>query len=192
MNKYEIRTQNKKDAIINTAVALFQEKGFVAVGIRQIAEIAQVSQASIYNYFGSKEALVGVCINALMRETFEQVRQLLAEKMDFKTKLIKAFALCEEGIHKRLHDYFSSVALDDEVWVNLYNENTKQLKSEVFIEYIMLGKKEGFIDESISTEAIINYLEVMGAMEYTTGGIGSQPSFADDFLKLTLYGLIGR
>ena len=45
----------KKQAIIQAALQLFKEKGFKETSIKSIAEVAEVSPVSIYNYFGSKE-----------------------------------------------------------------------------------------------------------------------------------------
>ena len=54
--------QRKKQAamrhIQHTAFALFEEKGFDNVTVEQVAEAADVSQSSIYRYFGTKEGLV--------------------------------------------------------------------------------------------------------------------------------------
>jgi AcrR family transcriptional regulator len=44
--------------IQETALDLFDERGFGAVTIEQIAEAAEVSPSSVYRYFGTKEQLV--------------------------------------------------------------------------------------------------------------------------------------
>lgn len=54
------------------ALELFAERGYHGTGIRQLAERAGLSSASLYHHMGSKEELLG----ALMRESLER---LLAE-----------------------------------------------------------------------------------------------------------------
>ncbi|MGW1038767.1 TetR family transcriptional regulator [Streptomyces sp. NPDC002547] len=44
--------------IYRTAIALFAEKGFDAVSVQEIADDAEVSKMTVFNYFGSKEDLV--------------------------------------------------------------------------------------------------------------------------------------
>ncbi|MFC8348933.1 TetR/AcrR family transcriptional regulator [Streptomyces sp. NPDC057280] len=44
--------------IYRTAVALFDEKGFDAVSVQEIADAAEVSKMTVFNYFGTKEDLV--------------------------------------------------------------------------------------------------------------------------------------
>lgn len=42
----------------NAAIRLFSKKGFHGVGIRELAQAAKVSPASLYHYIGSKEELL--------------------------------------------------------------------------------------------------------------------------------------
>ncbi|MFJ9753956.1 TetR/AcrR family transcriptional regulator [Streptomyces sp. NPDC101149] len=44
--------------IYRTAIALFAENGFDAVSVQEIADVAEVSKMTVFNYFGSKEDLV--------------------------------------------------------------------------------------------------------------------------------------
>ena len=62
MNQYQKTTEKKKQAIIQAALHLFKEKGFKETSIKSIAEVAEVSPVSIYNYFGSKDNLVALCV----------------------------------------------------------------------------------------------------------------------------------
>jgi len=43
--------------IYRTAIDLFEEKGFDAVSVQEIADAAEVSKMTVFNYFGSKEEL---------------------------------------------------------------------------------------------------------------------------------------
>ncbi|WP_405949093.1 TetR/AcrR family transcriptional regulator [Streptomyces prunicolor] len=44
--------------IIRTAIALFVERGFDNVSVQEIADAADVSKMTVFNYFGTKEDLV--------------------------------------------------------------------------------------------------------------------------------------
>ncbi len=56
-------TSDKRDRILDAALALFAERGFHGTPVPLVAERAQVGAGTIYRYFASKEALV----NALYR-----------------------------------------------------------------------------------------------------------------------------
>ena len=52
----EEKKQRTRDVIATTALALFFERGFEAVSVATIAKQAGVSEATVFNYFGTKEA----------------------------------------------------------------------------------------------------------------------------------------
>ena len=92
MNQYQKTTEKKKQAIIQAALQLFKEKGFKETSIKSIAEVAEVSPVSIYNYFGGKDNLVALCVNDLFEEVTQQAEDILNSNLDFKTKLNQAFS----------------------------------------------------------------------------------------------------
>ena len=51
----------------NAAVRLFAQKGFAAVGVRELARAAELTSASLYHYMGAKEDL----LVDIMRSTIE-------------------------------------------------------------------------------------------------------------------------
>jgi AcrR family transcriptional regulator len=56
----ERKKQLTRDAIAQTAMALFVERGFDAVTVAEIARAADVAEKTVFNYFPAKEDLVFV------------------------------------------------------------------------------------------------------------------------------------
>jgi AcrR family transcriptional regulator len=54
----ERKKQRTRDAILETALRLFTERGFDAVSVAEIADAVEVSVRTVYNYFPTKEHLV--------------------------------------------------------------------------------------------------------------------------------------
>jgi AcrR family transcriptional regulator len=54
----ERKKQRTRQAIRDTAVRLFVERGFDHVTVAEIAETAEVAEKTVFNYFGTKEALL--------------------------------------------------------------------------------------------------------------------------------------
>jgi len=52
-----MKKPNARDRILETAAALFHERGFSAVGINEIIEKAETAKATFYQHFPSKECL---------------------------------------------------------------------------------------------------------------------------------------
>ncbi|MBP1989878.1 TetR/AcrR family transcriptional regulator [Paenibacillus eucommiae] len=192
MNKYEIRTRKKKDAILKAALTLFKEKGYTQVSIMEIAAYSGVSSVSLYNYFDSKEGLIKECANVLMQETIQMAKELLSQNISFKEKLLQVVALCSDKNQQLLGEYFSQEALSDKMLIDLYNENTNQIRMEILHDFIESGKEEGVIDPAISTQTIMEYLQAIAGIHMPWEATGDSKTKINDLYKLVLYGLVGH
>jgi len=65
------RTAEKKEKILKAAAQLFSQKGFSASTIKELAEIADISEGTIYNYFDDKEHLLFSLLEKLIEEQNE-------------------------------------------------------------------------------------------------------------------------
>lgn len=63
MNERLFNMEDRKQKIVDTARALFSEKGYAGTGLREIAEKAGVSLGNIYNYFKNKEEIFSEIFN---------------------------------------------------------------------------------------------------------------------------------
>lgn len=60
---------DNRQAILDSALTLFYEKGYDAVGVQQIVEMAGVTKPTLYYYFGSKQGL----LSCLLTEHFARL-----------------------------------------------------------------------------------------------------------------------
>jgi AcrR family transcriptional regulator len=81
------RSQATVDAILEAAVRLFAEGGLDAVTTNQIAELAGVSIGSLYQYFPSKQAILGELID---RHSEHTIAALGAKLDEFSARPIPA------------------------------------------------------------------------------------------------------
>jgi AcrR family transcriptional regulator len=68
------KKQRTRQQIADTAWALFAERGFDAVPVTEIARDADVSEATVFNYFPTKEDLVFHRMEAFEDELLEAIR----------------------------------------------------------------------------------------------------------------------
>lgn len=68
--------KDTRGRIISEAFALFAERGFHAVSVRDIAEAVGIKDASLYNHFPSKQAI----FDAIVSEAVEQTRRSFRER----------------------------------------------------------------------------------------------------------------
>lgn len=65
-----------KQDIIHSAAKMFQEKGFMAASIQEIAQDCGIAKGSVYKYFPSKEDLLCEVFDDCQTAYFEQAEQL--------------------------------------------------------------------------------------------------------------------
>ena len=192
MNQYQKTTEKKKQAIIQAALQLFKEKGFKDTSIKSIAEAAEVSPVSIYNYFGSKDNLVALCVNDLFEEITQQAEDILNSNLDFKTKLDHAFALCQEKMSQQISDYFQDKLVEDSVFSTLLTKAITAKKRDIYRAYIKVGKEEGLITEDLSTELILNVMDALNGMGNQIADSDNLETEVEQIHQIFLYGIFGK
>ena len=192
MNQYQKTTEKKKQAIIQAALRLFKEKGFKETSIKSIAEVAEVSPVSIYNYFGSKDNLVAICVNDLFEEITQQAEDILKSNLAFNTKLDQALDLCQEKMSQQISYYFQDKTLRDPAFSSLLTKAITAKKRDIYRTYINLGKEEGLIARDLSTELILNVMDALNS-------VGNQLAYNDNLEtdvkqihQIFLYGILGK
>src|SRR5215472_15988244 len=70
----ERKKKRTRALIAETARRLFVERGFEAVSVAEIAREAEVSEATVFNYFPTKEELVYNRLEAFEQEMLAAVR----------------------------------------------------------------------------------------------------------------------
>jgi AcrR family transcriptional regulator len=71
----ERKKQRTRQLIAETARRLFAERGFEAVSVSEIAREAEVSEATVFNYFPTKEDLVYQGMEAFEQELLVAIRE---------------------------------------------------------------------------------------------------------------------
>ena len=192
MNQYQKTTEKKKQAIVQASLRLFKDKGFKETSIKSIAEAAEVSPVSIYNYFGSKDNLVALCVNDLFEEVTQQAEDILNSNLDFKTKLDHAFALCQEKMSQQISDYFQDKMVEDSVFSTLLTRAITAKKRDIYRAYIHLGKEEGLIAKDLSTELVLNVMDALNGMGNQLDHSDNLETEVDQIHQIFLYGIFGK
>lgn len=192
MNQYQKTTEKKQQAIIQAALRLFKDKGFKETSIKSIAEAAEVSPVSIYNYFGSKDNLVALCVNDLFEEITQQAEDILKSNLAFNTKLDQALDLCQEKMSQQISDYFQDKMVEDSVFSTLLTKAITAKKRDIYRAYIKLGKEEGAIAEDLSTDLILNVMDALNGMGNQLDHSDNLETEVDQIHQIFLYGIFGK
>lgn len=192
MNGFELRRQEKKKDIISAAFTLFSKNGIAAVKITDIAEKANVSKVSIYNFFGSKEELAQQVLFDYMDKKAVEFKTFMTSDLSFKEKLnmiqtenMKSLEELTTGETDGLMSNELTSSPQVQQFLKAYSEaNIKPL----FVEFIEQGKLEGDIDIDLSTESILMYIQAISGVLSTHLTVNQRTEIG----KLMYYGLKGK
>jgi TetR/AcrR family transcriptional regulator len=89
-------SEDKRERIITAAKKSFAEKGFSAVGIREIAKHAGINSATLYHYFKNKDELYA----AVLEKTFEQILSIMEEITLLPREMFDQGTIIRESIYR--------------------------------------------------------------------------------------------
>lgn len=91
--------EKTKETLLNVGLHFFEEKGYNATGISEIATMAKIPKGSFYTYFGSKEAFGQAVIHHYTQQSLERwgaILEVATEKEDAYLALSSAFLQISE------------------------------------------------------------------------------------------------
>jgi AcrR family transcriptional regulator len=189
MDGFERRKEQSKGDIRRAAEELFSRFGADKVSVNDIARRAGVSQATVYNNFGSKENLVRDYRGTIVEKIASSFRGVIVMKKSWVEKF---------------QDFLQS-------WLDIADRYKIQVGGsgeerpgefigtdidELFRQFIKEGKEQGSLSPKLSEEAVITYIkffqqgiamnqEIRERMLRNTG-------FSRDLISLFLYGVQGQ
>jgi AcrR family transcriptional regulator len=198
MDGFTRRKEQSKEDIRKAARELFNQFGIEKVSIIDIARKAGVSQATIYNNFGSKESLERDYIFTMVEGFINQVSEMLTSDKPFRKKLEVFVQFIEDSMtqHPSAAEYaeFPTNVLNDPKIKKMQDEIVEKVGS-LFLELINEGKKQGEIKSNISKDALsIFYKSLIGIMSDPEIHLRlhREPRLIHDLLLLGMYGMFGQ
>jgi TetR/AcrR family fatty acid metabolism transcriptional regulator len=104
------RPKTRKDRIMDAALRIFAAKGFQNATITEISKSAGVSEATVYEYFGTKEDLLFAIPEKISNDTYEESSKVLPYIKGVEAK-IRAILLFYVQLYQSNPDYSALVLL---------------------------------------------------------------------------------
>ncbi|WP_243292938.1 TetR/AcrR family transcriptional regulator [Bacillus sp. FJAT-47783] len=159
MDGYQKRTEKKKDSIRNAAMELFSEFGFEKVTVAEIAKKANVSPVTIYNYFGNKDDLVKHVISHSLNEAINERKAVIESNIPFPDK-IKNLIFEKAAYIETVDPDFLQKLMSNDPEIKKIVDEMYQKAMPLLVQLFEEGKREGYIDETISTETLLMYVNM--------------------------------
>lgn len=110
------KSEQTRALILETAMRLFQERGYDKTTMRAIAQEAGVSVGNAYYYFGGKEHLIQGFYDRIAAEHRAAVREVLARERDLEARLagvLKVWLDIATPYHEFAVQFFKNAADPD-------------------------------------------------------------------------------
>ncbi len=162
MNKHVLRTQQKKEDILNATINLVGTNPLEHITVEKIKKAARVSQVTMYKLFGSKDNLINIAIKEFAEKSINVVMEVLNSDTNPRDRLKGYFrasfnlAITYPNQREIIEYVFSGVNPDLNTYVfNLY------LKTYPALERLYNDiKKENHIRSEISFEQFLKMCDM--------------------------------
>lgn len=130
-SKREMQRQERRQQILEAALAVFSERGFHGANVSDVAAAAGVSQGTIYWYFDSKEELLTAAILSYFvqfeQDTLAELEgdMTAADKLRVLGRSMTRLAQEMEGLFTLFMEYWASSAQREEAgrfWAGMLTE----------------------------------------------------------------------
>ncbi|MFC0471095.1 TetR/AcrR family transcriptional regulator [Halalkalibacter kiskunsagensis] len=191
MDGFQRRKEQKKRNILEASLALFMEYGIQKVSISEIAKHANVSQVTIYNYFENKHTLIHEVFLYYIEKASRDFEQIVHDNIPFPDK-IKKIIFNKKKIANQIHVEFYQYMMKEYSAEGNYIE---KIYVEKAIPYFTLlfneGKEQGYIDENLSNEAILFYIQMLKDYMQREDVHQKILPLTEDITNIFFYGIVG-
>lgn len=195
------RKERSKGEIRRAAWALFAQFGVERVTVAELARKAGVSQATIYNHFGSKEALAREFLTAMVEQLAHRVEEVIAVDRPYREKMLAFVQFISEitgrgrPLGAGLSAFTGSVELLDDPLIKAVRDAAQDRVAGLLLGLVREGQDQGQINPDLSKAALRIYF--LAFMDLFTDPrlqprFYDDPDLARDLGSLMMYGLGDR
>lgn len=191
------RARNNREKIIKAALRLFRERGVKKVSVQEIAAAADLAPATIYNHFGTKEALVRETLAYFLNSMMERYQDIMEAKVPFDVKAEQLLRAGAELYHRDRGEFLRLMMSEDPELQRIAEEFQDSAKTTRWVhDFFEEGKRSGAVHPDLSIESAIRYADVIRegvtALARNNDDPDFLPKLIDDITPLYLYGIMLR
>lgn len=196
MNGFEKRAALIKSKIMKTTMELLKTWEIKKLRIADIAKAAGVSQVTIYNYFGSKEALISGSFKDFVEESLLEFEEEMRQQKTLKER-ITYFIFKDKETYSTLDPALvKEIMFDDQAMYQYIQQQYDDRVTPLMVQMVEEGKASGEISQKVSVEAVLvmiqMYIKSSGEMLDSVAKHKDKNHFLDELFHIFFYGLCGR
>jgi AcrR family transcriptional regulator len=158
--------------------------------------MAKVSQVTIYNYFGSKEALLRAVFMNYVDKAISDFEAYMNEGHSLKEK-IEHILIREKVAYKELPPrLIKELLIEDHELTRYIEEQYRERAIPLTVRMIEEGKKSGEISDDVSIETVLAFIQLYmnqyEAILEMAQQSGDMDKFLDGMVQMFFYGICGK
>ncbi|TPU11603.1 TetR/AcrR family transcriptional regulator [Acinetobacter baumannii] len=169
--------------VVNKAIDLFHHRGFHLIGVDRIVRESEITKATFYNYFHSKERLIEICLMVQKEKLQEQVVAMV--EYDLSTPAIdklKKLYFLHTDLEGPYYLLFKAVFEIKNSYPNAYQTAVRYrtwLINEVYSQLRLLKPDASFTDAKL----FLYMVEGTIIQLLSSGGVSERESVFECFLR---------
>lgn len=168
----------RRQRILDTTITLFRLTHDVRkVSVEDIATLARVSPTTIYNQFGTREALVIEAAKSLIVDIVAYSREVLRSDLPFAQKITGVISGKIDMVSRAKDEVVTKIMSQDKSIAPFIEELFRAEVKPLWSEMLADGKRQGYIDPSVDDEVFLIYMDIIRA------GFAARPDLMRDWKK---------
>lgn len=154
----------KEEEVLHKAIQLFSVKGYHTTSMQDLVDALGINRASLYDTFGSKEALFEQAFALYKKENRQRVVHFLQHHSSVKEGIFKLFeyavdeAVADKGTKGCLAVNTTTELIPGDRKICSQLAENKTDFEKIFYDYLMLGIEKGEISRDKDVKALAAFL----------------------------------
>jgi AcrR family transcriptional regulator len=182
-----VRTEAKRDAILEAASQVFLESGFEGASMADIAARVGGSKATLYGYFGSKEDLFVEVMHTAAKHHFDRIFAALESDSDDLPLALQRFGertlavLCQESAVQARRAIIAESGRSD-IGVRFFEGGPKKGTAEL-ARFLSLQMEKGKLRQSDPTVAAHHLMALLDSETTTPRLFGIEKKLSKAYIR---------
>lgn len=124
------RRDRKVQDILSAVAEVLAERGYHGLSLDEIADRLDLTKASLYHYFPSKEVLVGACLDQLGSSLNDQLRSVVEANPGTATEQLGLLIRSQLDLIVRTRPEMARLFIQPQDWPEPYRRRTRRLREQ--------------------------------------------------------------
>ncbi|MEK5414886.1 TetR family transcriptional regulator [Paenibacillus odorifer] len=196
MNGFEKRAAQIKLKIMKTTMEMLKNWEPKRLRIADIAKEAGVSQVTIYNYFGSKEALLSESFKDFVQKEIQKFEDYIYQEHSLKEIMGYILTMERETYSGLSPATVKELMVEDQEMFHYIEERYANDILPVLVKMVEDGKARGEISNKVSTKGILSlmgmYMRNAGELLDEASKQEDMDAFIEEAIHIFFYGICGK